>query len=168
MKADSSDEIALPRFDKASDDRADASQWPVVTGPIDLIILEGWCVGTTPQSAEELEAPINALERDGDTDGRWRRYANNQLKTNYERIFEKLDMLVFLAAPSFDAILRWRLEQEEKLADVSPSGSAGLMSEQQIGQFIEFYERLTRANLATLGNSADVVFELDESHSIVS
>lgn len=168
QRAHNNDEIALPRFDKASDDRADASHWPTVTGPIDLIILEGWCVGTASQSAEELDAPINALERNDDTDGRWRRYVNDQLETNYKKIFARLDMLIFLAAPSFDAILRWRLEQEQKLADKSPSDSAGLMSEQQIRKFIQFYERLTRANLATLRKTADVVFELDDSHSIVS
>ncbi|MGI9238106.1 MAG: hypothetical protein ACR2QZ_11955 [Woeseiaceae bacterium] len=161
------DEIALPRFDKSTDDRADESRWPVVKGPIDLIILEGWCVGTRPQSAEELEQPMNALERDDDGDGRWRRYVNDHLETNYKKIFAQLDMLVFLAAPSFDAILRWRLEQEQKLSDISPSRSAGLMNEQQIRGFIEFYERLSRANLATLPNIADVVYELDEAHSIV-
>ncbi|MGI9232100.1 MAG: hypothetical protein ACR2RD_00580 [Woeseiaceae bacterium] len=168
QRAGRDDEIALPRFDKATDDRAEASRWPVVKGPIDLIILEGWCVGTRPQSAEDLEPPINALERDDDEDGHWRRYVNDQLKTRYAKVFARLDMLVFLAAPSFDAILRWRLEQERKLADKSPSGATGLMNEHQIRGFIQFYERLTRANLGTLRDTADVVFELDETHSIVS
>ena len=53
--------IALPRFDKAQDDRADPSKWPQVTGPIDLIILEGWCVGSRCQTAAELLSPVNAL-----------------------------------------------------------------------------------------------------------
>jgi len=159
--------VALPRFDKASDDRADTSRWPVIKGPVDLVILEGWCVGTVAQTDAELALPVNALERDEDADGRWRRYVNEQLKTTYQPIFAQLDFLVFLRAPSFAAILRWRLVQEEKLADSSPADSSGLMSKDQITRFIQFYERLTRANLATLPEIADVVFWLDETHAII-
>ncbi len=40
---------SLPRFNKAIDDRAPNNTWPSVSGPIDVIIFEGWCVGMTPQ-----------------------------------------------------------------------------------------------------------------------
>ncbi len=160
--------MTLPRFDKAGDDRAIESRWPEVSGPVDLVILEGWCVGTVAQADVDLAQAINALEREEDADGAWRSYVNDRLKANYSRIFSRLDALVFLRAPSFDAILRWRLEQEEKLAEVSATGSSGLMNREQIERFIQFYERLTRSNLATLPGIADVVFTLDETHSIVS
>ncbi|MGB5331272.1 MAG: hypothetical protein WBM80_15470 [Woeseiaceae bacterium] len=163
-----SEHMALPRFDKAVDDRADESRWPVVKGPVDLVILEGWCVGTVAQSDAELQQPVNALERDEDPDGTWRRYVNDRLRAKYEPIFKKLDALIFIGAPNFDAILRWRLEQEEKLAASAPSGSSGVMNKQQIVRFIQFYERLTRANLAALPERADFVFRLDDSHAIVS
>ena len=162
-----SERIALPRFDKSVDDRAEESRWPVVNGPVDLVILEGWCVGTVAQSAAELQRPVNALERDEDPDGVWRRYVNDQLRAKYEPIFAQLDALIFIGAPNFKAILRWRLEQEEKLAAASPSSSSGLMSKQQIVRFIQFYERLTRFNLAMLPDSADFVFRLDDSHAII-
>lgn len=160
--------IALPRFDKAIDDRADESRWPLVEGPIDLVILEGWCVGTSVQPDVELRSPINDLEREEDADGSWRNHVNDQLNANYEQIFKELDFLVFLRAPSFDAILRWRLEQEEKLAAVSPEGSSGVMNKEQIERFLQYYERLTRANLTTLADSADVVFRFDDTHMITS
>ena len=168
LKLADGDRIALPRFDKAIDDRADESRWPVVKGPIDLVILEGWCVGTVAQSAAELQRPVNVLERDDDADGVWRQYVNDQLRAKYEPIFTKLDALIFIGAPNFDAILRWRLEQEEKLAADSPSNSSALMNKQQITRFIQFYERLTRANLAALSDRADFVFRLDGSHAIIS
>ena len=168
QQLDGDEHIALPRFDKAADERADESQWPNVKGPIDLVILEGWCVGTMAQPVVDLEQPVNILESEEDSDGTWRNYVNDQLKASYEPIFAQLDFLIFICAPSFDAILRWRLEQEEKLAGVSPPGSAGLMNRQQITRFIQFYERLTRANLASLPNSADVLFKLDDTHSIIS
>ena len=167
LRLGESERIALPRFDKAIDDRADESCWPVVEGPIDLVILEGWCVGTAAQSDAELQRPVNDLERDEDPDGAWRRYVNDQLRAKYQAIFDQLDFLIFLGAPSFDAILRWRLEQEEKLADASPEDSSGLMNKEQIERFLQFYERLTRANLTALPNSADIVFNLDDTHSIM-
>ena len=161
-----SERIAVPRFDKAVDDRADEARWPVVQGPIELVILEGWCVGTVAQSNTELQRPVNALERDEDPDGIWRQYVNDRLKAKYEPIFAQLDALIFIGAPNFDAILRWRLEQEEKLAVTSPANSSGLMNKEQITRFIQFYERLTRENLATLPNRADSVFRLDDTHTI--
>lgn len=155
-------QLPLPRFDKASDDRADPATWPVVTGPVDLIILEGWCVGSRPQTDEELQAPINALEREQDADGGWRRYVNAQLAGEYAQLFAVLDALIFLQAPSFAAVYRWRLEQEKKLA--ARTKGTGVMNAQQIGEFIQHYERLTRANLTTLPAVADIVLEFDDAH----
>ena len=77
-------------------------------------------------------------------------------------------MLVFLKAPSFDAILHWRLQQELKLAEKSHADSAGLMNKDDIMRFVQFYERLTKVNLAILPGKADVVFHLDESHNVAS
>lgn len=163
---DTNELAALPRFDKATDDRADESRWPLVKGPIDLIIIEGWCVGSVAQTSDELQVPINRLEREEDSDRTWRFYVNAQLETKYKPIFDQLDALIFLRAPSFDAILRWRTEQEEKLAAVSPEHSSGLMNNEQIERFLQYYERLTRVNLEQLPNSSDIVFNLDEAHSM--
>lgn len=152
--------LALPRFDKATDDRAPVDTWPTVTGPVDLIILEGWCVGSRPQTNAELEAPVNALERDRDPDGTWRRFVNAKLASDYAKLFRQLDALVFLQAPDFDAVYRWRLEQERKL----PAGAPAAMNEVQIAEFIRYFERLTRANLAQLPDIADAVLQFDDAH----
>ena len=157
--------LSLPRFDKASDDRADPDTWSVVTGPVGLTILEGWCVGSRLQTDAELAQPINALERERDADGTWRRYVNAQLAGNYARLFAKLDALIFLQAPNFDAVYRWRLEQEQKLA--AEHTGAGVMSAEQIAAFIQHYERLTRANLEALPEIADVLLEFDDAHDCV-
>lgn len=157
-------EAKLPRFDKSKDDRADSSNWPSVTGPLDVIILEGWCVGSIAQSKEELSQPANTLERDEDPSGAWRTFMNRNLQRYTATIFAQLDALVFLKAPSFDAVYRWRLEQERKLAAVSPPDSAGIMDQRQLSRFMQFYERLTRANLVSLDELADVVLDLDDNH----
>ena len=40
---------------------------------------------------------------------------NNQLKNNYKKLFNKIDKLVYLKAPSFNHIFKWRFDQEKKL-----------------------------------------------------
>ena len=39
----------LPRFDKASDTRAPRNTWQTFASPVDVILLEGWCVGAVSQ-----------------------------------------------------------------------------------------------------------------------
>jgi len=158
--------VALPRFDKSVDDRRPAGDWPEVTGPIDLVVFEGWCVGSTAQSASELAVPVNRLEADEDTDCAWRAYVNEQLVTTYRQLFNKIDALVFLEAPGFDAIHRWRLDQEHKLAASVGVDGSELMDEAGLTRFIRHYERITRHNLATLPASAGVVMTLDDDHTV--
>jgi len=159
--------LLLPKFDKARDDRAAKSDWSIVEGPVDLIVLEGWCVGSRPQQSDALRVPVNTLERIEDATALWRTTANEYLATTYKTIFSRLDALVFLVAPSFDAIHRWRLEQERKLAETSVQSSA-VMDEDQLRRFIQFYERLTRHNLDTLPDFSDFVLTLDAGHAVTS
>ena len=158
------DTTQLPRFDKSCDDRAPLSQWPTIEGPIDMVILEGWCVGSRPQSANELTTPVNTLEKNEDADGRWRQFVNDSLK-NYQQLFERLHTMVMLKAPDFSCVYRWRLEQEQKLAALRPDGS-GVMSAEEIARFIQHYQRLTEANLVALPSHADVILELNHQHGI--
>jgi D-glycerate 3-kinase len=159
--------LALPRFDKAHDDRVAREAWPEISGPIDLIILEGWCVGSMAQSDDTLLQAINNLEQRHDGSAVWRRFVNRQLGDRYADLFAELDALVFLQAPNFDAVHRWRLEQEQKLALGSNDPAADIMSSGQLRHFIQHYERITRANLATLPQHADVVLVLGEDHGCV-
>jgi D-glycerate 3-kinase len=158
----------LPCFDKATDDRVDESSWPAVTGPVDLVILEGWCVGSVAEPEENLDEPVNELEADRDPDGRWRRYVNERLSSDYAELFAELDALVFLQAPGFEAIRRWRVEQEQKLADSAGADADGIMNEKQVAAFIRYFERITRHNLEAVRSNADIVLELDEYHDCVA
>ena len=160
------DSARLPRFDKSIDDRARDDHWPEVTGPLDLIVLEGWCVGSSAEPPEALIEPVNVLEGDEDPEGIWRGCANDRLSFEYEPIFSRLDALVFLAAPSFNAILQWRVEQEHKLAKNAVEDTH-IMSDDEVARFIGFYERITRHNLEIIPSLADVVFALDESHAVI-
>jgi D-glycerate 3-kinase len=141
----------LPAFDKASDERRPQSAWREVEGPLDVVILEGWCVGARPQPRAELVDPVNGLERDEDPDGGWRRYVDRQLAGPYQALFERLDMLVLLAAPGFEVVRAWRTEQEHKLRARTEGG----MDDDAVARFVAHYERLTRWILEEMPSRAD-------------
>jgi D-glycerate 3-kinase len=154
----------LPRFDKARDERVPESQWHPPAQPVRIVLLEGWCVGAQPESPAALATPINALERDEDTQARWRNFVNEQLANAYRALFDALHPLVLLAAPSFDVVYHWRLEQEHKLrARLQREGgdASGVMNDAQVARFIAHYERITRHILAEMPRRAEVVIHLD-------
>ena len=158
--------MALPRFDKSRDDRAPSSTWPQATGPLDAVILEGWCLGVPPQDAAELAAPVNGLESRRDGDARWRTHVNNRLRDEYAEVFSQLDRLIFLQVPDMDSVLRWRTEQERKLAARTSRRLPGIMSDTDLREFIQHFERLSRVALAELPKTADVTLALDPSHQV--
>ena len=147
----------LPRFDKATDDRA-VNVTPV-DPPVDVILLEGWCVGAVPQPAADLRGPVNALEANEDPDGVWRREVNRRLATDYAELFARIDLLVMLKVDDFAAVRANRLLQEQKLAAANPGGSA-IMDEAALDRFLTHYERLTRWMLEEMPKRADIVIEI--------
>lgn len=156
-----------PVFEKANDDRAPREGWSVISAPIDLLILEGWCVGAIAEPEAALADPINSLERESDPHGIWRRYVNDQLKMNYQTFFSMFSKRVMLKAPDFDCILRWRTKQERKLRKTlaaSGASHAGLMDDTAVARFIMHYERLTRWMLAEMPARVDACLHLNEAH----
>jgi len=148
---------ALPRFDKAADDRAEMRR--LVEPPIDVVLLEGWCVGAVPQTAEALREPVNRLEADEDHDGVWRGEVNRRLATDYAALFARIDLLVALEVESFEAVYRNRKLQEDKLAAANPSGVA-IMDDTALDRFLMHYERLTRWMLEEVPARADVLVRI--------
>ena len=163
--------LKLPRFHKALDDRAPECDFTPVDGTVDVVILEGWCVGAVPQQAEALEPAVNTLEANEDADGLWRKFVNKNLSESYQTLFSKLDVLIMLKAPSFDCVYNWRVEQETRLrAKLESEGKSttALMDAAQIERFIQFYQRLTDHLIATLPEHSDYVFEMDSERKIHS
>ena len=161
--------VAVPVFDKATDDRAPEQDWRRVDAPADVVLFEGWCVGARPQAPESLSDPVNELEATQDRDAAWRTGVNERLRTDYAELFARLDLLVMLRVPSFERVLEWRSLQEQKLrerlrarprVDVKPSA----MSDAEIARFVQHYERLTRHMLKTMPDYADAVIDIDENH----
>ncbi|ONF43816.1 hypothetical protein BTO32_09190 [Marinobacter lutaoensis] len=168
---------SIPSFDKARDDRAPDDQWPVFEGPAQVILFEGWCVAARPEPDADLARPVNALEAEEDADGAWRRYVNDCLKGPYRELFERLDTLVMLKAPSLACVREWRTLQEHKLAEKvgsapeSGNDAAGappsrIMSDQAVARFIMHYQRTTEHCLRDLPDRADVLIEVAPDHSL--
>lgn len=157
---------AIPRFDKARDDRLPEDRWSRFRGRPDLILMEGWCLGAVPQDEADLVVPINRLEADEDADGQWRRYANSQLADTYPALFGQLDVLIMLKVPGWESVYRWRLEQEEKLRASRREEVSGarFMAPEQVARFVAHYERLTRHQLLEMPARADAVVALNPGH----
>ena len=104
------DDIALPVFDKAADDRTTMVRRPHGGAPTQIVLLEGWCVGIPPQPMEALEEPINPTEVDLDPDRIWRTAVNRFLGEEYAALFaEILNLDVFTASTE---TLNRKVEQE--------------------------------------------------------
>ncbi|RKF21259.1 kinase [Altericroceibacterium spongiae] len=151
--------VTLPRFDKSMDDRAEKGV--PVSGPVDVVLFEGWCVGARPMPDISLAEPINRLEAEEDPDSIWRHKINEELTGEYARLFRMIDLLIMFRVPDFEHVRANRRRQEEKLAERSPDGTA-IMGEEELLRFISHYERLTRFMLEEMPGRADVTFELDD------
>jgi len=166
--------VSIPRFDKARDDRYPEGEWDRVSAPFDVVIVEGWCLGTPAQADADLHQPVNDLETREDPDGSWRRYVNQQLGGRYQDIFQLLDLLIMLQAPSFECVYQWRLEQEAKLADKlleceqQDSLRNRVMTATQIRRFIQHYQRLTEQSLQQLPGRVHYLFSLDADRRVVA
>ena len=157
--------VPLPRFNKHEDDCVPASDWLTNEKSVDIIILEGWCVGSEPQPLFSLSEPLNELEQQFDKEGVWRRCVNSCLANEYKAVFNLIDYTVMLKAPSFSDVFTWRQEQEQKLIAKKGEGS-GTMTNEQLVYFISHFERITRENLNTLSAKANALIELDSNRDI--
>ncbi len=152
----------IPKFDKSLDDRCKKSRWYKIKKAPNIVIFEGWCVGAIHQKESALKKPLNLIEKKYDINLKWRKKVNNELRKNYKRIFNDIDKLIFLKAPSFNNIFKWRFLQEQKLKLTSKNKKT--MSKSEIKNFIMFYERITKKMMADFSKISDLTIFLDEKH----
>lgn len=158
--------VALPRFSKQDDTRRPQGDWPVIETPVDIVLFEGWCVGAAAQDDAALAVPVNALERDEDPEGVWRRWVNARLAGDYQRLFARIDYLVLLAAPGFEVVAGWRKEQEHRLRAALVAEGGGLaatLDDAAVERFIQHYQRITEHVLTEMPGRADFTVALDRA-----
>ena len=154
--------VLIPKFDKSKDDRYRKNKWQKIKIKPDIIIFEGWCVGTTHQNNNELKRPLNLIEKKYDENLKWRKTVNNLIKKRYKNIFNKIDKLVFLKVPHFNYIIKWRWLQEQKMKLTTKSKKT--MSKTEVKEFIMFYERLTKHMIKNYSKISDLTIFLDKNH----
>lgn len=168
LLARDSSELLIPVFDKSIDDVPPDKQWTTASGTYDIVLFEGWCVGTPAQHQDALSSPVNALEKNEDPDGVWRNHVNLQLDTHYKKLFSLIDIQLFLKIPNFDKVNEWRQLQEAKLkSSITDSVfNNKTMNPADINRFIMHYERLTRYAIDVMPGRSDVVFDIGDNHLI--
>jgi D-glycerate 3-kinase len=102
-------------------DRAPRSAWRRVSGPVDLLIVEGWMLGFSPVDEATIEPALRAP---------------NALLAAYAAWHRKLDAFVLLSLDprdSLDTIVRWRVNAERARRDEG----AGALSDEGARDYIE-------------------------------
>ncbi|KAI1435646.1 putative Uridine/cytidine kinase [Xylaria sp. CBS 124048] len=134
----------IPQYDKSlfagQGDRLPPAVWPEVNGPaqakVQVLILEGWCVGFRPLSEAELTRRYNAPSR---TLKQHRLahllFINRALAARYDPLTALFDAFIHIDAENIEWVYDWRLEQEVMLRAQRGAG----MSEEQVMRFVDAY-----------------------------
>lgn len=153
--------VALPSYDKAlhagRGDQVPREQWPVVHGPFDVVLFEGWSLGfKSVRDAKKLfeiyqlhaACPPHYL---GQHSFASLEMVNRSLEEYEREWYSFLDVFVHLSAPSLATVYKWRAEQEKDLWARKGTG----MTEEQVKEFVSrfmpayevYLERLKQENL---------------------
>ena len=157
----------VPAFSKAQDEPLPKSEWQEYSKPVDIILFEGWCNNSPPQSEDDLRQPVNELEAEQDAQGIWRSFCNESLKRYHQRVFDFTDLNIMLRIPDFKYVYQWRSLQEQKLSHaLATGGTSKTMNTNQLRRFIQHFERITRHSLIHLPEKSDLLLPVSENHSI--
>ncbi|CAH0477046.1 unnamed protein product [Peronospora belbahrii] len=106
----STGEIALPRYDKSRHngrgDRAPLSEWDRKQGPLDMLLLEGWCMGfqAINNSSSKLSEHMKAI--------------NMELR-DFDKLYEQLDALILIKIDDLKWVYKWREQPEQLLREAN-------------------------------------------------
>ncbi|MBT4644976.1 MAG: hypothetical protein HOC10_00610 [Pelagibacteraceae bacterium] len=153
--------ISTPKFDKLKDD---CSKTLNKVTSAQILILEGWCCGTSAVEDKYLYKNINKLELNLDKNFVWRKYYNSILKNQYQSVFKMFDITIYLKPPSFAYVLKWRVLQEKNNA--IKTNQKKLMNKKELSFFIQHYEKITKWMIKTMPAKADLLINLDRNQKI--
>ncbi|KAF8526053.1 P-loop containing nucleoside triphosphate hydrolase protein [Hysterangium stoloniferum] len=147
---DSNTKVTLPIFDKSKfDGEGDRLEEGIpIVAPIDVVVLEGWCLGFYPVTQQELDAIWT--KADASTDSIICRAMGGVRKEDIEAINEELrryvkewynlfEVFVQIRPPPhspYEYIYTWRLQQEHNMK--ANNGGLG-MTDEQVKSFVDRY-----------------------------
>ena len=128
---------AVPLYDKSlrggRGDRAPESAWPVVSGPLQVVCLEGWCLGFRPLASDAAAAAVHPGLG-----------AVNAALRTYEAAMEsRVDAWVVVRVAEPNWVFDWRLQAE---VEMRKSGKPGL-SDAQVADFVSRFMPAYKAYL---------------------
>lgn len=153
--------ISTPKFDKLKDD---CSKTLNKVTSAQILILEGWCCGTSAVEDKYLYKNINKLELNLDKNFVWRKYYNSILKNQYQSVFKMFDITIYLKPPSFAYVLKWRTLQETNNA--IKNNQKKLMNKKELSFFIQHYEKITKWMIKTMPAKANILINVDSNQKI--
>ena len=153
--------IVAPLFNKLKDDISSKKK---IIKKAEILLLEGWCCGSTPINREYLFNNINHLESTLDKNKLWRQYYNSQLQKDYKKVFSLFDQQIYIQAPSFTYILKWRYAQEK--SNALKSKNEKFMKKTDLRKFIQHYEKLTKWMIKTMPAKANMIIKIDSNQKI--
>ena len=161
--------LKLPTFNKSTDDRFKKKYWYNLNDKPDVIIFEGWCVGAKSEKNNSLKKTINSMEKAKDQKQIWRKYVNQQLKSEYKNLYSQLNCLIYLKAKNFSLLQKWRLKQERKLwLNSKRNSNLKIMNKEDVINFMQTYQRITQNMFKYMPKYASIIFNLNSNHQIKS
>lgn len=135
----------VPQYDKSAfsgqGDRVPESQWQQVNGPpqspVQVVLLEGWCVGFRALNPFEVEARWKAPSRTLQTHKLEHLLFVNEKLTAYDVITDLFDAFIHIDAENTEYVYEWRQEQEDVLR--FERGPDAAMTEEQVTLFVDGY-----------------------------
>ncbi len=149
--------LFLPVFDKVADNK---KKYQRKVNKADLIILEGWCVGSKPIDSNYLKKNINDLEKIEDSNLLWRT-AYNKALLEYQKVFKKFGYFIFIKIPNWKFVIDWKYKQELGLR----SSNSNNQLKKKLYRFILFYEKLSKWMFLTSPSDCNVLITLDKKQT---
>ncbi len=150
--------VYVPIFDKVTDN---IKKHKRKINKVDLIILEGWCVGSKPIDLEYLKKNINSLEKINDPNMIWRRAYNNAL-FEYQKLFKKFNNYIFIKLPNWQFIIDWKYKQELGLRSLRSDNNL----KKKLYLFIQYYEKLSKWMSLTCPDFCNILITLDKNQKM--
>ena len=154
--------VALPRFDKALWDGAGDRVDPIFVSNVDIVLFEGWFVGTRPVDSAVFEAAPDPIVTAGD-----RQFAKdiNAALCAYEPLWDVLDRLIVLSPVDYRLSKQWRQEAEQRMRAAGRGG----MSDAEIEEFVTYFWRSLHPELFIQPlcqpcSDVDLVVEITADH----
>ncbi len=136
--------------------------WDLVSGAVDVVILEGWFVGVRPVEPQQFAAAPPPIQTEADRG--FAQTVNTALEA-YLPLWERLDHQIVLHIADYNLSKQWRREAEHKAIATGKSG----MSDAEIDAFVEYFWRALHPELFITPLTrdpqlADLIIEVEPDH----